>query len=153
MIEQQTVSFMVPGKVVPWARAGKNGKRHFTRPEQAFYMSLVGMVAREAMRGREIFTTPVSITIYAYFEWPKATSKKRMETTEWKGTKPDSDNIAKIVGDSLNGIVFKDDALIAYSQESKLWTKKSGLWVGVRSLDGDPPIQMHSGALRLSDVS
>ena len=52
--------------------------------------------------------------IVAYYKIPKSYSKKRveaiMEGLEHPIKKPDSDNIAKIILDSLNDIAFHDDS-------------------------------------------
>ena len=58
----------------------------------------------------------VSMTIIAYFEIPKSTSKKKtaeMICDEISPTKkPDWDNIGKIVSDALNKFAYKDDSQI-----------------------------------------
>ena len=58
----------------------------------------------------------VTMTIKAYFEIPKSTSKKK-EAEMLSGAisptkKPDWDNIGKIISDALNKFAFKDDAQI-----------------------------------------
>ena len=58
---------------------------------------------------------PFKSKITAIFEPPKSISKKKMEElllSEVYTKKPDSDNIAKIILDSLNGLVYKDDAQV-----------------------------------------
>lgn len=58
----------------------------------------------------------IEVNIMAYFGIPKSTSKKKtalmlngfINPTK----KPDADNIAKIILDSLNGIAFHDDSQI-----------------------------------------
>lgn len=56
---------------------------------------------------------PLEVHIIAYYEIPKSTSKKKkQEMLEDKirpTIKPDTDNIAKSILDSLNGIAYKDD--------------------------------------------
>nr|DAM54115.1 MAG TPA: Endodeoxyribonuclease RusA [Caudoviricetes sp.] len=58
----------------------------------------------------------VAMTIIAYFEIPKSTSKKKtaeMICDEISPTKkPDWDNIGKIVSDALNKFAYKDDSQI-----------------------------------------
>lgn len=58
----------------------------------------------------------IEVNIMAYFGIPKSTSKKKtalmlngfINPTK----KPDADNIAKIILDSLNGIAFHDDSQV-----------------------------------------
>lgn len=56
---------------------------------------------------------PVSATIIAAFGIPKSSSKKRkvemMAGSVLPTKKPDTDNIAKIVLDALNGLAYPDD--------------------------------------------
>lgn len=56
---------------------------------------------------------PVSATIIAAFGIPKSTSKRRkvemMAGMVLPTKKPDTDNIAKIVLDALNGLAYPDD--------------------------------------------
>ena len=65
----------------------------------------------------------VTMTIIAYFEIPKSTSKKK-EAEMLCGAisptkKPDVDNIAKSILDAMNNFVFKDD-----NQVSKISVEK-----------------------------
>ena len=39
--------------------------------------------------------------------------------------KPDADNVAKIILDSLNKIAFDDDSQVVELQVNKLWTEES----------------------------
>ena len=58
---------------------------------------------------------PCSMVIEARFEIPKSWTKAKKaaaEANEIYPQKPDADNIAKIVLDSFNGVVFEDDAQV-----------------------------------------
>ena len=77
------------------------------------------------------FSNRVSVQIVAHFAIPKQFGKKEKEQI-LNGTlsptkKPDIDNIAKIVLDSLNGLAFNDDTQVTkiivekvYSDEEKI---------------------------------
>lgn len=58
----------------------------------------------------------VKAVIIAYYEIPKSYTKKRRENIlnglEHPQKKPDADNVAKIILDSLNGIAYKDDSQV-----------------------------------------
>lgn len=58
---------------------------------------------------------PIKVEIWAFFEPPKSYSnKKRIELIDTPHLKrPDSDNIGKIVMDSLNGVAWKDDSQVS----------------------------------------
>lgn len=69
----------------------------------------------------------VIMTILAYFEIPKSTSKRKeseMLSEEISPTKkPDWDNIGKIVSDALNKLAFRDDAQITDVRILKKYAK------------------------------
>ncbi len=65
--------------------------------------------------------------IIAYYKIPKFYSKKRVQAIkdglEEPTKKPDVDNIAKIILDSLNGIAYKDDSQIIELMVVKSYTE------------------------------
>jgi Holliday junction resolvase RusA-like endonuclease len=56
--------------------------------------------------------TPLSVIIICYYACPKSWSKKRKEATAYAYVKPDADNIAKIICDSLNKLAWPDDSQV-----------------------------------------
>ncbi|GIW49185.1 MAG: phage protein [Caloramator sp.] len=74
------------------------------------------------------FEREVHARIDAYFQIPKSTSKKKAELMEEKEIrptkKPDVDNIAKIILDSLNGIAYKDDSQVVSCLVCKYYSEK-----------------------------
>lgn len=66
------------------------------------------------------------VTILAYFEIPKSTTKMQKEQMLLNNIsptkKPDIDNIVKIVLDAMNKFAFKDDTQIAKLEVEKLYT-------------------------------
>ena len=73
------------------------------------------------------FEGRVRVTITAYFQIPKSTSKKK-ETEMLKNNispvkKPDIDNIIKIVLDAMNKFAFKDDTQVTELSVSKLYNE------------------------------
>lgn len=107
--------FTIPGEPVAWARARLSGRAHFTPGKQRAAAGLIQVIAAEAMAGAAPIEAPVAVTITAVWPWPKSMSdkKKMLAGAHYKVSKPDADNIAKLVGDALNGIVWRDDALVA----------------------------------------
>lgn len=125
----QPISFKLPGhpQGKGRARAFRAGDtiRHYTPEKTRSYEGMVRLAAETAMAGRAPVESPVAIAIVSVFDIPKGFSKKRraaaLEGGEFPGKKPDLDNIAKAVTDALNGVVFKDDALIVTSRCSKVY--------------------------------
>ena len=108
------ISFIIPGIPTAWARARTHGKVHFTPGKQRYAMSVIQTIAHDAMSGQNAFSVPVSMTVFAVWPWPKSWSekKRRVQGAHYKTSRPDADNVAKLVADSLNGIVFNDDAQV-----------------------------------------
>lgn len=111
-----TVEFTIPG-----APQGKERPR-FTKNGYAYtpaktrdYEKMVAWAYHAEAHGT-VFDGPISASIVAVFPIPHSWSKKKRETAAGgcllPMVKPDLDNIAKIVLDSLNGIAYKDDAAI-----------------------------------------
>lgn len=134
------ITFKIPGTIVPWARAGKRGHVQFTPAKQRSFMNVVRGSAHDAMDDRKPVEGPVSLKVVAVYPWPKSTTKKRRADPAgaWKTTKPDDDNIGKLVRDCLNGIAFVDDAQVCQSASWKVFGERPGLTVSVEALDGVP---------------
>lgn len=77
---------------------------------------------------------PVSVIVSAQFEIPKSWSKAKRECARWHVVRPDHDNIGKIVTDALNGVVWRDDAQVAFCSVSKFYAEASGVHVFVQRL-------------------
>ena len=69
----------------------------------------------------------IKALIIAYYKIPKSYSKKRVQAIrdglEKPTKKPDADNIAKIILDSLNGVAYKDDSQIIELRVIKRYTE------------------------------
>lgn len=71
---------------------------------------------------------PIKANIIAYYKIPKSYTKtKRLACKQniiLPTKKPDIDNIAKIIIDSLNNIAFHDDSQIVHLTVIKKWTEE-----------------------------
>ena len=57
---------------------------------------------------------------------------------EYKTTKPDTDNLQKLLKDVMTDVGFwKDDALVAREITEKFWADMPGIYIRVTGLDGD----------------
>jgi len=75
--------------------------------------------------------TPIALELTFYMPRPKAHygtgSKSEMlkdTAPEMQSSKPDIDNLVKFVQDSLNGIYYKDDALICTLVANKVYSDR-----------------------------
>ncbi|MDU7725182.1 RusA family crossover junction endodeoxyribonuclease [Clostridium perfringens] len=117
---------VVTGKIRGKARPRVCRGHAFTPKDTVQYEKLVRECYKE-QDGRYLEGS-IKALIIAYYKIPKSYSKKRVqairEGLEKPSKKPDGDNIAKIIFDSLNGIAYKDDAYIADFRVIKEYTEE-----------------------------
>ena len=73
--------------------------------------------AYEAAGGENHGKAPMRVSVDVYRPLPKS-RPKRVES-EPDTVKPDCDNIAKLVLDSLNGVAYRDDASVVFQSVEK----------------------------------
>lgn len=127
------MQFDIPGSPIGQGRpkfSTINGHAVAYDPEKSRnYKAYVKLLATQAMKeqGFEMIEGPCSLDILAFFEVPKSKSKKFKERAlsglEYPTKKPDIDNIIKAIQDALNGLAYKDDALIVKLGVVKLYSE------------------------------
>jgi Holliday junction resolvase RusA-like endonuclease len=128
LVVQFTVPGMPQGKARP--RVSLKTGRAYTPKKTVSYENLVQFVAIQQLpRGFVPFEGPFRVDITAWYQRPKShygtgknagKLKKRFEHV-WPKTVPDVDNVAKAICDSLNGIVWRDDAQVVILNVSKFY--------------------------------
>lgn len=129
------LSFNVKGKPQGKERArtfynARAGKMQSITPEKTKdYEELIAWSYRAA-GGKYLGERLIEVRIEAYYEIPKSTSQKRRSEI-WKfnitpTTKPDCDNIIKVVLDALNGIAYKDDKQVVFVSCGKHYADNEG---------------------------
>lgn len=109
------VDFVIQGKAQAKQRPRFNTHtgRTYTPNKTINYENWVKICYLEKYKDKELMDKPLRVTIRAFLEIPKSTSKKKkqqmLDNAILPMVKPDTDNIAKGVLDSLNGIAYKDD--------------------------------------------
>lgn len=129
------IAISIPGEPVAFARAGAHGSQRFTPAKQRGYMSILKQEAGRRMGGEPPMEGPVSLAIRATYLVPASWSARRKAEARWKTSAPDADNIAKIVKDALNTIVYRDDAQVADLRIQKMYGPIAGLTITVQPLD------------------
>lgn len=88
--------------------------------------------------GRDMLNTPVSAELEAIYPIPKSASKKKKEdmlnNVILPTVKPDTDNIAKAVLDSLNKVAYDDDAGIIELKVSKRYGLEPKIHVRLKEM-------------------
>jgi Holliday junction resolvase RusA-like endonuclease len=113
------VDFVIQGKAQAKQRPRFNTHtgRTYTPNKTINYENWVKICYLEKYKDKELMDKPLRVTIRAFLEIPKSTSKKKkqqmLDNAILPMVKPDTDNIAKSILDSLNGIAYKDDKQVA----------------------------------------
>ncbi len=132
------VRFTVPGKPIGKGRARatlRGGKaRLYTPGKTVAYEGLIALAGQSAMAGSTPFAGAVTVTVTAVFGIPTSWSKLRKQAAYWHTSKPDADNIAKALGDGLNGVCWLDDSQVASMRILKVYGDMPGLHVVVEAL-------------------
>ena len=137
-----TIEFVIPGEPRGKARPRWGNGRTYTPKATVEYERQVKACFLSA--GGKLMEGAVRAEITAYYGIPKSAGRRAgadMMSGKLRPTKkPDLDNVAKIVLDSLNGAAYKDDAAVVelvvekyYSEtprvevrvETKEWTRST----------------------------
>lgn len=111
------ITFTIPGRIrgKQRPRVVKRGNfvRTYTPIETENAEAMVRDFAAKAMAGRALFQGPVALRVEISMNTPVSWSKKRRAAAYFVMGKPDYDNQIKLLSDSMNGVVYKDDSQIA----------------------------------------
>lgn len=108
----------------------------YTPKKTASYENFVKVCYLNKYKGQKL-DGEIIAEIIAYFPIPKSFSKKkRSEAIEGKirpTKKPDTDNIAKTILDSMNGIAFEDDKQVVALLVKKLYGEEAKVVVSLKN--------------------
>ena len=132
-----SISVFIPGyprgKNDPRCSCRGSKPRPYKAKEDVEYEGRVAAAARQVMGSRPFLDCPVTLTVEARFSPIKSISKKLRACMLCgqvpPAKKPDNSNILKAVEDGMNGIVFRDDALIVQLHMRKIYSEIPGVAV------------------------
>lgn len=132
-----SVFFKVPGKPQGKARPRVVGGHAYTPQKTKDFEQAVAWAFKAA--GGKIMDGYIKVTVTAFYEITKSTSKKNRELME-RGiilptVKPDIDNVIKAVLDALNGIAYRDDNQVVQLNGAKFYGKEPCLYIEVKTYD------------------
>lgn len=109
-----------------------------TPAKTAAYEERLAHVAKQQWKGEPV-TSALRLVVVAVFP-PQSTmrgvDRQLAHAGElWHTSRPDLDNVVKIVCDALNKLVWVDDAQVAQFDARKQFGPNPGLWIEVYSLD------------------
>lgn len=131
----QAIIVRVPGQAVGKGRprvANRGPHASLYTPEKtASYESLVKMAGQQAMAGADLILVAVSVSISITCQIPASWSKRKQAQAlagDIRPTsKPDIDNVVKVLFDGLNGIVWKDDVQVVDTSARKRYGATPGV--------------------------
>jgi Holliday junction resolvase RusA-like endonuclease len=107
------------------ARVLRSG-HSYTPKETVDLERLIAWECKKAMNGQKPLEGPICLAIDARFDVPQSWSAKKREAAHWKTSKPDADNIVKLVKDALNKVAWVDDAQIVELFCRKIYAEAGG---------------------------
>lgn len=129
--------FEVPGEIVGKARPRMNirtGKAYTPTKTKDYEYFIKKWFITQYPNFKQL-ENRVKVTIVAYFDIPKSTSKKKeaemLNQTISPTKKPDIDNIVKIILDAMNKFAFKDDTQVTKMEVEKKYAKTPKIYVRI----------------------
>ena len=138
------VSFFVPGEPRGKQRARvlrnpKNPKKPAYTPKDTIEAErAIGWECKRAMAGAKPLEGPVRLDWVAWFSKPSSWPKKKWLEARWHTSKPDRDNIEKLIADGLKGIAWLDDAQVCCGEPIKQYARDGqmpGIAITIRSVE------------------
>ena len=130
--------------IIPGEPRGKQRPRFnrktgttYTPTETAQYEEMVRLIAKAAYHCKPI-EGPVQVMVTGMYKIPESTTKERRRKMQlglvFPEVKPDIDNVAKIILDALNGIVYKDDKQVVELAVKKFYDTSPRVIVEVETV-------------------
>lgn len=129
--------FEVPGEITGKARPRLNTRsgKVYTPTKTKNYEYLTRFYFTQKYQDYTPVEGRVKISIIAYFDIPKSTSKKKeaemLANIISPTKKPDADNIVKIVLDAMNKFAFKDDTQVTKLEIEKKYSRTPRIYVKI----------------------
>ncbi len=132
MNEVGGIHFEIPGEPIGKGRPRfvKATGRAFTPQKTRTFEAVVKDYGERAMGDRGPMEGPLRLILVACFLHPQSWSARKKEKTGWKTSKPDADNILKVM-DALNKVVWIDDAQLVDVRITKSYASRASLFVTV----------------------
>ena len=95
--------------------------------------SLRMWIASELPDSFTLYQGPIAVMLTVHLPFPKSMSKKRREYAKPE-PRPDLDNYIKLAFDAMNGLVYKDDALIVMLLAEKMYSDEPRWEIQVKEI-------------------
>ena len=136
--------------IPPTATAQQKGERvvggyihHYKKKNVAQAEAILRDALLPYVPEEPITETPIRLVARWLFPYPKSARKHQPGRKRWKITRPDTDNLNKLLKDVMTDMGFwKDDALIACEFIEKMYSDEPGILIMINDcnydLDGLP---------------
>lgn len=130
------IEFFIPMEKIPTTThqqkqvTCRNGKPHFYEPPKLIEARAKYMAYLSQFAPQEKITGAIRLTVKWIFPMVKGSYNG-----QYKTTKPDTDNLQKLLKDCMTELGYwVDDALVASEIVEKFWGKTTGIYVRVEEL-------------------
>ena len=131
--------------IPPTATAQQKGERvvggyihHYKKKNVAAAEAILRDALLPYVPAEPIADQPIQLVALWMFPYPKSAKKHKPGFARWKITRPDGDNLNKMLKDVMTDMGFwKDDALIAVEQVLKVYSDEPGIWISIHTLEED----------------
>ena len=116
--------------------------RAYTPEETVSYENRIILSFRQALNGGKtpFWEKPVTVYIIAHHAIPKSFSKKKhaqaLDGNIRPQTKPDIDNVVKVVCDALNSVAYHDDTQVIRVVAEKVYSDEPKLVIEINEFSG-----------------
>ena len=112
-------------------------KKNVAEAEAVLRDALLPHVPEEPIAGK-----PIALRVLWEFPYPKSAKKHPRGQCRNKITRPDTDNLNKLLKDVMTDMGFwKDDALISMECIWKVLSDEPGIWISINEMDFDIPYE------------
>ena len=131
--------------IPPTATAQQKGERvvggyihHYKKKNVAAAEAILRDALLPYVPAEPITETPIRLVARWLFPYPKSARKHQPGRKRWKITRPDTDNLNKLLKDVMTDMGFwKDDALISEECISKAYDDEPGIEIIIREMEAD----------------
>ena len=131
--------------IPPTATAQQKGERvvngyihHYKKKNVADAEAILRDALLPHIPPEPITDQPIMLSVRWTFPYPKSAKKHRPGWYRWKITRPDTDNLNKLLKDVMTDMGFwKDDALICAEVIQKAYGDEPGIEIGIKVVEGD----------------
>ena len=131
--------------IPPTATAQQKGERvvggyihHYKKKNVAQAEAILRDALLPYVPAEPIENKPIRLIVRWMFPYPKSAKKHLSGHKRWKITRPDTDNLNKLLKDLMTDMGFwKDDALISMENISKVYDDEPGIWISFNEMEVD----------------